>query len=382
MWSNQKSLKVVVPQKLRFRPPYCPNESCLWHDPEIAANEGCFYGHGSRKIDRYPYISPRFRCRRCGRVFVSSFFTLNYRDHTRDMYEEIADLRLRGATKSQIAEFLDCSLDTVLRKHRKIARWSLLALAKDRAKVRISEPIAYDGIENFSFSQFDPNNINHAVGRESYFIYDFNFAPFNRKGKMSERQQIKARAIESKHGRYPSDAIFRTSERIFRRLIDQAEPKPLVLHTDNHYAYRKALAKIRGPVSHLITPAKIGRNYRNRLFAINHTDMLTRHQLSDFKRETIAFAKTSVSMLESFAILAVHKNYLRTKFKKPHASDPRAHIDSPAMHLGLRDRIPAFREFFATRISRAHVTLCEDWQLLFERKDPFSRRPIYSYSGI
>lgn len=255
-------------------------------------------------------------------------------------------------------------------------------LARDSENLRISESIAYDGLENFSYSQFDPNNINHAVGRESLYIYDFNFSPLNRKGRMSGRQQLRGRELEKIHGKYPKDSILRASERLFRRVLERSNPKPLVLHTDNHYAYREALARINGPVSHLITPAKVARNYRNRLFAINHTDMLTRHHIADFKRETIAFAKNSISMQGSFAIFAVYKNYLRPKFLKPHVSDPKAHLESPAMYLGLRRSIPSWRELFHTRITKAQVRLHEDWLLLFERRDQTSRRLIRAYEGI
>lgn len=383
MWSNQKSLQVVVPQKLAFKPPYCANEYCPWHDRELAKKEAVFHRHGTRPIARFPYISPRFRCTRCRHAFTASFFSLNYRDRLPDTYEEMAYLRyVNGGTKWEISRFLGFALDTAKRRFEKIERWSLLILADDTERLRISESIAYDGIENFSFSQFDPNNINHAVGRESGYIYDFNFSPLNRKGRISERQKQKARELEKIYGKYPRDAIRRTSERLFRRIIDRADPKPLVLHTDNHFAYREALLEIKTPVSHLVTSAKVARNYRNRLFAINHTDMLTRHHLAAFKRETIAFAKHSIAMQGSFVAFAVFKNYMRPKFLKPHRSDPRAHLESPAMKIGLRKRILSFSELFQTRITKAQVQLNEDWRLFFERIDPYSRRPIRAYEGI
>jgi hypothetical protein len=124
-----------------------------------------------------------------------------------DTYEEIHSLLNNGWTKLETARFLNCSLETVQRRARKIARQSLLVQAKACAGLEIKESIAFDGLENFSYSQYDPNNINHAVGRESYFAYDFNFVPFNRKGRMSAGQVCKKKTLENKHGKYPSRSL-------------------------------------------------------------------------------------------------------------------------------------------------------------------------------
>lgn len=244
--------------------------------------------------------------------------------------------------------------------------------------------MAYDGLENFSFSQYDPNNVNHAVGKESYFIWDFELAPMNRKGRMSPSQVGRLKRIEREHGRYPGRALEDSSKRIFERLLGKADGR-LHLHTDNHRAYRRALRRIPRSgerVSHSITPAKVARNFRNRLFPINHTDMLTRHQLASFKRETIAFAKHPVAMLEDFVLFAAEKNYMRPRFLRPHVRDERAHLESPAMRLGLVNRVLRFHEFFEVRICRSHVTMCESWEALFRRVDEWSRRPIMGYAGI
>jgi len=284
-----------------------------------------------------------------------------------------------GASKREIARFLDCSLDSVLRRQRKMARWALLSWGKDIEKIKINESIAFDGLENFSFSQYEPNNINHAVGRDSLYIYDFNLSAMNRKGRMSPRQKKRKGILEEAHGRFPG-AIGRDAKAIFERLLEKTDR--LTLHTDNHYAYRNALKKIGSPkIFHLITLSKVARNYKNRLFAINHTDMLTRHHLADFKRETIAFAKHTISMQESFVLLSVYKNYMRPCFIKPH-KNKRLNKESPAMLLGLKKKVLSFQEFFRTRPSKFHVKLNQDWQNLFERLDPVGRHPILAYQGV
>lgn len=383
MWSNQKAISVVVQGKLRFKPPYCANPKCRWHSPDIAKEEAVFVRYGTRKIKRFPYTSVRFRCQRCRKTFSESFFGFSYRDQLPDTYQEIFDLRQGGWTKRRVARHFGYSLDTVLRRIRKLARQSFLIQAKKAENLEIKESIAFDGLENFAFSQFDPNNINHAIGRDSLFTYDFNFSPLNRKGRMSERQKKKKKLLENDFWPYPKDAIHSGTKRIVERLFEKC-PGDLVFHSDNHYAYRDVIKNLKRKkqIDHRITPAKLTRNYRNRLFAINHMDLITRQKLTAFKRETISFSKHSVSMIEDYALLMVEKNFMRPMFEKKHVRDPSTNTDSPAMRVGIEKKILKFHEFFKLRVTKAQVKLNEDWQNFVERMDKTSRRKILSYSGI
>ncbi len=323
-------------------------------------------------------------CQRCFKAFTLSFFSLSYRDRTPPTYEEIYALRLRGSSFREMTKPLKCSLNTVLRRYREMSRQGLLIQAMKTEKLEINESIAYDGIENFSFSQYDPNNINHAIGRESLFVYDFNFAPMNRKGKESPRQTKRKKLLENEFGKYPPNAFERSTRRVLERLLSRTKGE-LTLHSDNHYAYRRAIRTLpfidQRRLTHLITPGIVARNYRNRLFAINHLDMLTRHHLCSFKRETIAFSKHSIAMIEDFTLLMVQKNFMRPMFTKKQKRNEFSNKHSPAMRLGLEKRILKFHEFFSVRVTRAQVKLSEDWAQFVDKVDPTSRRTIAAYGG-
>ncbi len=383
MWTNTPSIEIAQSRARARSPDFCPNAKCLYHQRATAAGLDWFGRHSVKKMDRFPYISPRFRCRRCRRTFSLSFFTLDYRDRKPGMYEPVFELHQGGLSLSHIARRLKVNEDTIRRRKQKMSRWALLELAHDVAKVKIRESVAYDGLENFSHSQYEPNNLNHAVGRETLFIYDFNLAPMNRKGRMSPRQARRKKKLNEDHGPFPRHAIREQSKKIFERLLARAEGK-LELHTDNHYAYRDAIKQIKNTthLTHLITPAKVARNFRNRLFAINHTDILSRQELGAFRRETIAFSKNSVAMLDSFILFAAFKNYMRTCFLEPHKRHPSYHVNSPAVELGVRKRVLSFHEMFGTKRTVHQVELCEEWKNQFHRIDPDARRPIRSYSGI
>lgn len=258
----------------------------------------------------------------------------------------------------------------------KMSRWSILAHAARTQDIGIQEPIVYDGLENFSFSQYDPNNINHAVGKKSLFIYDFNFAPINRKGAMSAWQKRRKKVLENKFSAYPRSAIRSTTARIFSRLLKKNEK--LVLYTDRHFQYRRAIKWDLGEhkIEHIQVSSKIARNYKNPLFAVNNIDLMARHNLSAYKRETIAFAKHSIAMQESYALYMAYRNYMRPKFWGTHRSDPLSAKKSPAMELGIERKILKFEDFFSYRVPKTHVRLNEDWENLYHRVDPHSRRPI------
>lgn len=356
------------------RPPYCPNPACSWHHQAVCRIEGRFYCNGSRKVSRFPYITRRFECGRCGKHFSDSIFHLFYRDRTEPTYHRIFEAHRNCTSRRAISCELKCSLDTVQRRFKEMAAQGLLIQAKKAEKLKIAGSVAYDGLENFAGSQYDPNYINHVVGRETLFLYDFNFAPLNRKGRMSQRQKIVKRQIENRRGRYPVTAIRDCTRKLLLRLLERS-PADLLFHSDNHYAYRQAIKLLpeKARICHLITPAKLARNFRNRLFAINHCDNLTRHNLATFKRETIAFAKSSIGMIESFSLFMVWKNFMRTRFIKKQKRDPRSHLDSPAMRASLETKVLTFFEFYEMRLCASQVALSEDWCNYVERREPYDR---------
>lgn len=361
-------------------PPYCPNDECSWHEQSLCAKEGKFSEHDRRPVQRYPYITIRFRCANCQRVFSNSVFSLFYRDRLEPNYREIFEGHQKNQVRRDLAVDLGCSVDTIQRRFRELARQGLLIQAQKSEHLQIHESVAYDGIENFAFSQFDPNNVNHVIGRKSFFLYDFNYSPLNRKGTMSALQKRKKRQLENKFGSYPRNGIQSATVRILLRLL-QLSPGDLLFHSDKHYMYREAIKSLseKHRITHFTTSSKIARNFRNRLFTINHADNLTRQKLATFKRETISFAKHSIAMIESFSLFMVWKNFMRTIFLKKHKRDPLVHIQSPAMRVGIENKVLDFAEFYRLRLQKTQVNLNEDWLNYIDRIDPTSRRKIAAY---
>lgn len=371
-----KHLDLEAPFVLFETPPFCPNPECRWHNPENAA-EARFAKRGSRPVKRFPYVTRRFFCTQCRIPFSDSIFYLFYRDRTEPTYEQIFHYHCNGQSRRSLARDLGCSSSTVQRRFRKLSSQSLLQQAWRSRNLQVKESVAMDGLENFAYSQFDPNNINHVVGRESYYLYDFNFSPLNRKGRRTDAQKKREAELEKEFGRYPTNAIRTATRRLLERMLKNSTGQ-VELHTDQHYAYREAIELLpeKHRLEHFITPSRVARNFRNRLFAINHADLLSRQQLTTFKRETIAFAKHSIGMIESFALLVARKNFMAPVFTKAQKRDPRAHLDSPAMRVGIETKVLSFKEFFGLRLTKTQVALSGDWRDFIERRAPTSRRPI------
>jgi transposase-like protein len=379
VYKSYRSIKRQLHHQEVATPPYCPKPGCDFHTKQ----GGDFRRHGLTSTKRFPYSALRFRCRSCKRTFTGSFFTLEYRQKIWGQNKEIFTLNRMGVSKREIARELKHSEHFVRSRLIKMARWAILKHAKLSGEIIIKEPIVYDGLENFSFSQYDPNNLNHAVGKKSLFTYDFNLCPINRKGRMSPFQQGKKLRLEKTFGSYPKNAIRTSSTKIFTRLHQRAE-LPFVLYSDKHFQYKRSLALdlAKLEVTHITVSSKVCRNFHNPLFAVNNIDMQARHNLAAFKRETIAFAKNPIAMLESFVLYMAHRNYMRPKFWGTHRSDPLCSKRSPAMELGITEKILNFNEFFKERICITQVKLHQDWQNLYNRADPLSRQTITNVATI
>lgn len=369
---DEASIKRQLHRESTFSPPYCPNPKCKHHQ----GGAGFWQKNGTKKIKRFPYLSQRFRCKDCSRTFSYSFYFLEYQAHIWGLNESIFTSHRDGKSVCATARSIRHSECMVRGRKKKMSRWGLLRHAKFCKDLRVEEPIVYDGLENFSYSQYDPNNINQAIGKESFFVYDFNFSPINRKGTMMPGQKKKKEKLERIFGRYPSDGLRTSTRRVFGRLVEKAKGK-LTLHSDEHFQYRRVVEEdLRGAkITHLKTSSKITRNYQNPLFAVNYLDLQIRQETAAFRRETIAFSKHSVAMLESYFLYVLYRNYMRPKFFKSPLSDPRSK-ESPAMRVGVARKILKFHELFDRRVLPTHVQLNEDWKNLYHRVDTLSRRPI------
>ena len=375
---SKLDLKRSLQEQQNFIPPFCPYPDCQYHQTPC---DKFYCRNGVYQIKRFPYVNQRYRCKGCLRIFCYSRFKLDFKEKQFGLNDPIFSLCVRGISNREIGRLLKVSENLVRGRIAKLMRWILLKQEFYLQELKIDEAIVYDGVENFAYSQFDPNNINQAIGKQSLFVYDFNYSPINRKGRMSERQKQLKSKLEEKHGKYDPRSIRKQTTKILKRLHQKTINKTLVLYSDEHFHYRDSvqidLKEIH--IAHHTTSSKKYRNYKNNLFAVNNFDMLLRHQLAAFKRETIAFSKHPIGMIDKYVLFMGYRNFMRPRFIKEHKTDPEAHLESAAMKIGLTRKILSFKEFFSEKIFPAHVQLNEDWKDYYRRELKCSRQKIVGY---
>jgi hypothetical protein len=383
-----------IEEQIRFKPPFCPNEDCTLHlfgqkmenNSDETVNKQIrrqyqkiqFYrSKGWSKRDTFPHRVRRYKCKVCSHSFGLTSFKLDYRQKKPGLNPEIFSFFTVGASNREIGRRLNCSEHLVRGRLKTLAQWALLRQTELSSQHQINEPIVYDGLENFAKSQYEPNQIQHAIGKSTLFIHDFNFCPINRKGRMSAVQK-KIRDYQYETiGRFPTSAIRISSCEIFRRLFEKRKDKnkPLVLCSDEHFQYRRAVQYDLKDcnIEHITISSKDYRNYMNLLFPVNHSDLLTRQHIAAFRRETIAFSKTHSRMIQKFALFMIWKNFLKPQVVKKQKINIKSNLQSPAMAAGLVDRILSFEGFFDQKRSLKQVPLNREWKCYYHEIPTYSR---------
>ena len=328
-----------------FVPPHCPRTHCAYHR---CARGWRWTRHGSYRRVAAPHRIPRFRCAHCGHTFSSQTFHVTYWCRRPDLLLPVAHGLLACSGYRQIARDKGCRPPTVMRLAARIGRHALLLLWESRPRRPLAEPVVVDGFESFAYSQYHPLYLNLVVG-VSHYCYAFTFSPLRRKGRMTEIQQRRRRKLEARHGRPDPRAIERGTETALR--LAAPRPQPLVVHSDEHAAYPRALRALRGyAIRHERTSSLEARTAGNPLFPVNRLDGSLRHNGANHKRETIAFSKLHQSVVERAAWLIVWQN-LAKPFSERHGGA------TPAMRAGLADRRFTVEELLERRRFPSHVQL-------------------------
>jgi hypothetical protein len=291
---------------------------------------------------------------------------------------KIFHLCVNGLSNRAIGRFLKLSEHCVRIRLERMARTALCFQSEILKSHKITEVLCMDGIENFSSSQYDVNNIQQALGKESLFIYDFNFASLNRKGYTSDRQKMRLREIEKDYGRFDSRSIrWATRDLIARLHQSWGLAADFTLCSDEHYQYRHALNSdlkhLR--ISHLTVSSKATRNFQNILFSVNHADLLIRQKLAAFARETISFSKSAGAMCQKYALFMIFKNFMAPQFTKPHVRRPQAHEKSPAEIAGITAKTLRFEDIFSGVAYQDRTkALNMDWKYFYFGQVPPAHR--------
>ena len=358
------------PDQLLFIPPYCPNPRCSFH---FGTDSTFYVKNGWTMTDKAPFMNQRFKCKKCKIQFSRNTFGIDFRKRAAGLTEQILNYSMNGMSNNSIARFLRIAEGTVRDRLKEMARQSLF-FEKNNFPKKLTEDVAYDGFETFTNSQFSPCYINTAVGSHSMFIYHNTFSPLNRKGRMTNEQKVKNRELIIKHGIYPQNSVYEESAYVMRELTAIGAGRKLF--TDEHKSYLRAYRSFDSTMDHETINSKVRRDPSNPLFPINRLHMLYRHFLSSQKRETISFQKNEAALLEKMQVMKIYRNFMSPKFVKKNKYDPHAHEWSPAMYVGVAEKVLSFNEIFGVRKMKSQIRLDEREQSFINRNYPYSRQNI------
>ncbi len=271
------------------------------------------------------------------------------------MLVPIAHRLLACSGYRQIAREARCDPTTVMRHAARLGRHALLWLHANGPTRPIAETLVIDGYERFAYSQYHPCHLNLVVGNRSHFTYAFTHTPLRRKGRMSPQQKRRRQQLEAEDGRPDPRGIEAGMCAALR--LAAPEPQALIVHSDEHKDYPRALARLRREgydIAHHATSSLAARTPANPQFPVNLMDLLLTQNLACCKRETIAFAKLQLAVVLRAAWLIAWRNFTKP-FSERHGGG------TPAMRLGLRSRPVPVGELLSERLFPWRVKLPEPW---------------------
>ena len=349
-------------------PPHCPNPACPFHTR--GRQRWRFERIGFFKRQSPPFRVQRYRCLSCRRSFSDQTFRTTYWMRRADLLAAVLGRLQSCSGFRQMARELRVAPTSVAVAVGRLGRHCLLLHEQMRPKGPLREELTADGFESFEWSQYYPSNYHVAVGKESHYFYGFTVTELRRKGRMTDAQRKTRAKLEATLGR-PDP---RGTEKDFARLlaIVAAKSPRLILHTDEHQAYPRALQRLPHlAIEHRTISSRAARTPQNPLFAVNLLDLLIRHSGSHHKRETIAFSKRLQSGCGRMAIAAVWRNLMKPFSER----DRKAERESPAMRRGLTDRLWTVEDVLAKRRFPSRIALPEPWATYYWGRVPTRALP-------
>ena len=138
-----------------------------------------------------------------------------------------------------------------------------------------------------------------------------------------------------------------------------------------------ALTHLKG-LAHRTISSRAKRDARDPLLAINATDLMVRHSLSNQKRETIAFSKPIARAVVRMWVFVAWRNYRQWYSERRHDNSPAVRIGE-AKHRGRMKRIRG-RRLFPTRIALPGSRQPHCWGTLPTRRVPNGRSHRLKYA--
>ena len=312
-------------QKRSWTPPFCPNPTCPFH--KGLPHRWRFKKTGFFTRNQFPRRIQRFTCLQCKRSFSSQTFSTTYWQKLPQLDHLIFMKTIGGMANRQIARDLQVAPETINRHLSRLGRHCLLLHAKLMENAPPAAEIVVDGFESFELSQYFPFHHHVAVEKNTDFFIYFTDSELRRKGRMTQHQKRRRRALETSLGRPDPKALGKDMSELLETTLGSVTRARV--YSDDHPGYRRPILQVSCDIDHQVTPGREHRDKNNALWEVNLLDLIIRHSSANHKRETIAWSKRRQRSAERLAILLVWRNYMKGRREKVRGSP------TPAMLRGL-----------------------------------------------
>ena len=381
------------------RPPFCPSVSCRYHLPENIkrASKPWFWKLGSRMTKTNPRSILRYKCKNCGKQFSESTFSINYYSKKIINMHKLKDCLVSGMSIRAMGKFFNCTTNTINRKIGILARQAAVLNHHVRNQLCLSEDLAADGFESFAVSQYFPNNFNLLVGKDSQFVYHFDYVQLRRKGRMTEYQKKKAAELRKKWPLRANNELIgfmEIEQKIIELAMNNPELEKLTVFTDEKREYKQCL-KRNEPItryngsSFILKQKRIKstkhRDLRNELFPVNYIDREIRKDLAEHHRETTCFARNVNNSVSRMMVYLVHHNFFKPYRLNGRKQKGMSHADAAGIPRDLyrKELVHLFQKrFFISHYElrgNDEMTWCKAYQTPLKTVSDYL--PMYDLAG-
>ena len=298
-------------------PPFCPNNACTYHFEENLPKSSrlpWYHKDGTYPTALHGRVQ-RYLCTRCGTKFSAQTFSLDYAVKIKVPYRRILDQITSSSGIRSLSRHLRVSDTVILNRLSRLARQSIALHSALRGFCYGTEPFVTDGFESFTLSQYFPNNIHLAVGKDSQYIYGIDYAHLRRKGRMRVEQKSRREEFEHYFSAYKGD-ITRSFTRMIRQIAEYdkgLKGNHMVIYSDEKREYREVLQSLidEKRVRHIRIPSTKPRTMTNELFAVNYLDRELRKDSGNHVRETVQFSRDVNNLMDRMWVYAAYHNCIK-----------------------------------------------------------------------
>jgi transposase-like protein len=290
--------------------PHCPNPHCTHFTAPQSTQWYIRYGY--HRTTAFGSV-PRFRCKHCRRTFSSQTFSLDYYVKKVISYSSLLNQLVSASGLNDMSRQLNVRSESIENRFERLSRCVSAIQGEILERLPMTEDLAADGLESFSFSQYYPNHVNIFAGCASEFIYALGFANLRRKGRMTDAQRKKRERCEA-GGKADPKAVEKSFRYLVLQLLEHLHRKGITgktLFTDEHRAYPRAFSGVKDfPLSlqHRQISAKAPRQKDTPLFPVNYIDRQIRKDLSDHARETVQYARCPSALMARMSVYRFYHN--------------------------------------------------------------------------